>query len=233
MCRHKQVYGMPAHITVYIYYWLKAIKLWVAIKATVMSLRAQFNSLNEAVPEPGGLRPDAAVPSSRQDSLWAGWFEMGSLWWSRSPSFYTDKCRRPPWIQLHPFDALSTFHHTRLWWSRSGYSHLCICSTVKVGEYCGVHAEGVQPVEEEEPLSCCFSYVVCVVSPGHVLIDVKPEEPEAADSLHLLMVTGVCPSFVCRHVAKMSGFCGWPRSCAQTGTTGEVQPWGAPVLRSR
>ena len=54
----------------------------------------------------------------------------------------------------------------------------------------GIHVEPLQPAEEEEPLSGHLPDGVCVVSPGQVIADVNPEEPEAADSLHRSPVDG-------------------------------------------
>ncbi len=44
--------------------------------------------------------------------------------------------------------------------------------------------------EEEEQLSRCLCDDVSVVSPGQVLADVDPREPEAADSLHRSAIDG-------------------------------------------
>ncbi len=59
---------------------------------------------------------------------------------------------------------------------------------VEVAESPGVHVEPPQPAEEEEPLSGCLCDGVCVVSPGQVLADVDLENPEAADSLHCVLL---------------------------------------------
>ena len=61
-----------------------------------------------------------------------------------------------------------------------------------VEENPGIHFEHLQPAEGQEPLSGCLCDGVCVVSPGQVVTDVDPKEPEAADSL--LMKRGACSS---------------------------------------
>ena len=50
--------------------------------------------------------------------------------------------------------------------------------------------EPPQPVEEEELMSGRLPNGVCEGSPGQVITDVNPEEPEVADSLHRSPVDG-------------------------------------------
>ncbi len=62
---------------------------------------------------------------------------------------------------------------------------------VEPAEECpGVHVEPPQPAGVEELLSGCFYEGVGTVSPGQVLADVNPEDPEAADSLHCSSIDG-------------------------------------------
>ncbi len=66
-----------------------------------------------------------------------------------------------------------------------------LCGTpVEVTDYPGVHVEPLQPAVEKELLSCCSCDGVGVVSPGHGLAHVNPEEPEDAVSLHCSPIDG-------------------------------------------